>query len=60
MKRYISLLLLLFIIAACTPTEEPVVTPEVTESPYDVIDSICLVTDVGTISDNTFNQYAYE
>ena len=62
MKLYSLLASMLFIIAGCataaTPTPEP--TAEVTESPYDVIDTICLVTDVGTISDGTFNQYAYE
>lgn len=61
MKIHYSLIAILFIIAGCataTPTPEP--TAEVTESPYDVIDTICLVTDIGTISDGTFNQYAYE
>lgn len=61
MKIYYSLIAILFVIAGCataTPTPEP--TAEVTESPYDVIDTICLVTDIGTISDGTFNQYAYE
>src|SRR5690606_22877852 len=61
MKIHYPLIAILFIIVGCataTPTPEP--TAEVTESPYDVIDAICLVTDIGTISDGTFNQYAYE
>lgn len=61
MKIHYLLLILIVILMACTPEptpEEP--TPEATESPYAVIDTICLVTDVGSVNDNTFNQYAYE
>lgn len=61
MKTHYLLVVTLLIIAGCSSaTPTPEITPEVTESPYDVVDTVCLVTDIGTINDNTFNQYAYE
>ena len=61
MKLQILVTLFALILAGCSSaTSESETTPEVTESPYAVLDAMCLVTDVGSISDGTFNQYAYE
>lgn len=56
-------LILTFIATAClpatpTPTPPPTLIP--TPTPLPGIDAVCLVTDVGTVTDGTFNQYAYE
>lgn len=57
--RYL-LIFALVILAGCNALNSPEPTPEPTVSPYATINSICLVTDVGSVSDGTFNQYAYE
>lgn len=54
---------LLLLVAAClpaTPTPTPLPTLIPTPTPVPGIESVCLVTDVGSIDDGTFNQYAYE
>ena len=61
--RFEVLLLTIILAAAClpatpTPTPPPTLIP--TPTPLPGIDSVCLVTDVGTVNDGTFNQYAYE
>ncbi len=48
---------------AAEPTEPPAAEP--TEAPEEpaapgVVESVCLVTDVGRVNDGTFNQFAYE
>jgi basic membrane protein A and related proteins len=61
--RFEILFITVILAAAClpatpTPTPPPTLIP--TPTPLPGIDSVCLVTDVGTITDGTFNQYAYE
>lgn len=63
LKRIFIGLLLVFV--GCTPTATPTPTAEATPEMTEVvaqnpINRICLVTDIGKIDDNTFNQYAYE
>lgn len=60
MNTRFLLISVLLILAGCNATTPVEPTPEPTVGPHEVIDSICLVTDVGSISDGTFNQYAYE
>lgn len=66
MRKFLSrfgTLLTLIILAACLPaTPEPTPPPTLVPTPTALpgISSVCLVTDVGTIDDGTFNQYAYE
>ncbi|MDQ7034145.1 MAG: BMP family ABC transporter substrate-binding protein [Anaerolineae bacterium] len=61
--RVATILILALIAAAClpaTPTPTPPATLIPTPTPLPGIGAVCLVTDVGTITDGTFNQYAYE
>ena len=44
---------------AATPTPDPTATPEPSPTPIPFANT-CLVTDIGTINDGGFNQYAYE
>jgi basic membrane protein A and related proteins len=58
-----GILLTLFTLAACLPaTPEPPPPPTLIPTPTALpgISTVCLVTDVGSIDDGTFNQYAYE
>lgn len=52
--------LLLFGFAACTPGATPTPTPAPTATPLPEISAVCFVTDVGSVNDGTFNQFAYE
>jgi basic membrane protein A len=55
--------LTLITLAACLPaTPEPPPPPTLIPTPTALpgISSVCLVTDIGSIDDGTFNQYAYE
>lgn len=48
---------------AAEPTDVPVVEPTdvpVVDVELGVVESVCLVTDVGRVNDGTFNQFAYE
>jgi basic membrane protein A and related proteins len=57
-KKFVYFLFIL--LAACTPgTPTPSPTPEPSPTPT-LPKTVCLVTDVGRITDGTFNQYAYE
>src|SRR5688572_30208132 len=57
-KKFIYGLFLL--LAACLPAAPtPSPSPEPSPAP-ELPNFLCLVTDVGRVSDGTFNQYAYE
>lgn len=59
MKNTILFLILLIAVSACTATPSATPTPEPSPT-AELPTKICLVTDIGSINDGTFNQYAYE
>jgi basic membrane lipoprotein Med (substrate-binding protein (PBP1-ABC) superfamily) len=57
---FVTLALLTACVAQPTPTPTPAPTATISPTPGPDIRTTCIVTDVGSVDDGTFNQYAYE